>query len=289
MKKGANPVTMAEMKKGGYCGKCHNGITAFSPELESCYRCHAAQKMEELEEGMDPEAEAKAGQIVYEKWCAPCHGLTGKGDGPAAPFLVPKPRNFFAGAFKIRTTESGELPQDDDVLKIIMKGMPGSSMPAWEGLITTTEAKQTVVYIKTLIEEEVMEYWPPETVTIGEPLPVTAESIAKGKELYTTMKCWECHGNEGKGDGLAASKLKDDWGFPIKAADLTQGWNFRGGHTITDIFRTFTTGLNGTPMPAYLDVLSDEDRWHLANFVKSMSADQKPMLGTFMQWEKGQE
>ena len=104
------------------------------------------------------------------------------------------------------------------------------------------------------------------------------------------MKCWECHGDEGMGDGPAAPKLKDDWGYPIEAANLTQSWNFRGGSTATDIFRTFTTGLNGTPMPAYLDVLSDEDRWHLANFVKSMSAGKKPpQYKTFWEWETDQE
>ena len=131
------------------------------------------------------------------------------------------------------------------------------------------------------MEDWLQEEEPPEPVEWGKPLPVTAESITKGKELYSTMMCWECHGKDAKGDGPSSSGLKDDWGFPIKVADLTQQWNFRGGQTVTDIFRTFTTGLNGTPMPAYFDVLSEKDRWHLANFVKSLAMAKKPRLKTF--------
>ena len=288
MKRGANPITMVKIQAGEFCGKCHNGRIAFGLDLKVCQRCHyrsADRKTAEAKkDGIDPKAETKAGKIIYEKWCVPCHGVTGRGNGPASPALDPKPRNFFDGIFKIRTTPSGELPLDDDVVKIIEKGMPGSSMPAWKGLITTRQAQQTASYIKTLMEDWLQEEEPPEPVIWGKPLPATTESITKGKELYSTMKCWECHGKRAKGDGPSAAGLKDDWGFPIKVADLTQQWNFRGGLTVTDIFRTFTTGLNGTPMPAYFDVLSEEDRWHLANFVKSLGGDKKLLLNTF--WEK---
>jgi len=289
MKRGANPITMVKIQAGEFCGKCHNGRIAFALGLKVCPRCHyrsIAEKTAEQKDGIDPKAEAKAGKIIYEKWCIPCHGVTGRGNGPAAPTLVPKPRNFFDGVFKIRTTPSGELPTDDDIVKIIEKGMPGSSMPAWKGLITTRKVQQTAAYIKTLMEDWLQEEEPPEPVSWGKPLPITTESISKGKELYSTMKCWECHGKGAKGDGPSAVGLKDDWGFPIKVADLTQQWNFRGGHTVTDIFRTFTTGLNGTPMPAYFDVLSEEDRWHLANFIKSLAMDKKPLLKTFWEWNQ---
>ncbi len=292
MEKGSNPVSMVKIQAGESCGKCHNGRIAFGLEIDICHRCHfkpAAEKTVAQKDGTDPEAEVKAGKIIYEKWCAACHGIKGLGDGPAAPALDPKPRNFFDGAFKIRTTPSGELPLHSDVVKIIADGMPGSSMPAWKGLITTREASQSTVYIWTLMEDWLQEEEPPEPVEIGKPPPATKESIAKGKKLFTRMKCWECHGKEGKGDGPSAKKAKDDWGYPIKPANLTEQWNFRGGNAVTDIYRTVTVSLNGTPMPAFLDVLSDEDRWHLANYVKTLARDKQPALKTFWEWVKNQK
>ena len=48
--------------------------------------------------------------------------------------LLPRPRDFTSGKFKIRTTPSGALPTDDDLRHIIREGMPYTSMPAWRQL-----------------------------------------------------------------------------------------------------------------------------------------------------------
>ena len=78
---------------------------------------------------------------------------------------------------------------------------------------------------------------------------------------------------KGRGDGNAFN-LKDDWGFPIQPADQTKCWNFRGSrrdpYDVKNIFRTFSTGVNGTPMPSFADNTTIEERWHLSNFVQSL-------------------
>ncbi|MEK7386851.1 MAG: c-type cytochrome, partial [candidate division NC10 bacterium] len=74
--------------------------------------------------------DAAAGKSVYEKKCASCHGDKGDGKGPAADLLVPKPRDFTTGVYKIRTT-ANKAPTDQDLFKIITDGMPGTSMPPW--------------------------------------------------------------------------------------------------------------------------------------------------------------
>ena len=96
------------------------------------------------------EDEVGLGQKVYEVRCMHCHGIEGKGDGAAAPFLDPKPRDFTRGQFKIRSTMSGFLPTDDDLFKTVSEGMPGTSMPAWKELLSEEERREVVDYIKTL-------------------------------------------------------------------------------------------------------------------------------------------
>ena len=59
------------------------------------------------------------GQITYEKWCAGCHGEDGAGAGPAANTMLPRPRDFTLALYQVRTTSSGELPTDADMLKVI--------------------------------------------------------------------------------------------------------------------------------------------------------------------------
>jgi mono/diheme cytochrome c family protein len=117
-----------------------------------------------------------------------------------------------------------------------------------------------------------------ETVTVLQldsikPIPPSKESIEKGAQLVVDKKCIECHGVEGRGDGNAFN-LKDDWGFPIQPADWHKCWNFRGSrqdpYNVKNIFRTFSTGINGTPMPSFADNTTIEERWHIANFVNSL-------------------
>jgi hypothetical protein len=65
----------------------------------------------------------------------------------------------------------------------------------------------------------------------------------------------------------------DEWGHPIRPADLAQSWTFRGGSSREDIFRTMSTGLNGTPMPSFADALQPEQRWAITDFIASLSGN----------------
>ena len=93
----------------------------------------------------------------------------------------------------------------------------------------------------------------------------TKPSIARGEKVWGDMKCWECHGKLGRGDGPKALDLKDDWGDPILPFDFTSG-ALKGGPLVEDIYRTFTTGLDGTPMPSYADSLDERARWDLVSY-----------------------
>ena len=80
------------------------------------------------------DAQRESGRKLYAKNCSQCHGEKGDGEGYATPHLYPRPRNFTTGKFKIRTTPNGALPTHQDLVNIIKRGMPYTSMPAWPNL-----------------------------------------------------------------------------------------------------------------------------------------------------------
>ncbi|HEY3122790.1 MAG TPA: cytochrome c, partial [Thermoanaerobaculia bacterium] len=77
------------------------------------------------------EAQREAGKALYLKNCSQCHGEKGDGQGYATSHLLPQPRNFTTAKFKVRTTPNGALPSHQDLVNIIRRGMPYTSMPAW--------------------------------------------------------------------------------------------------------------------------------------------------------------
>lgn len=230
----------------------------------------------------------EAGKRVYFTKCVWCHGVDGAGDGPGADRLWPRPRNFNQGTFKIRHTASGELPLfnfkeqtagKNDLFETVTHGLPGSAMPPWEGILTEEQRLQVLSFVTTqLVKDRKFTDKDTETQTVlqlGEikQVPSTKESIDKGAQLVVDKKCIECHGVTGRGDGNAFN-LKDDWGFSIQPADWHKCWNFRGSrqdpYNVKNIFRTFSTGVNGTPMPSFADSTTLEERWDIANFVQSL-------------------
>ena len=221
------------------------------------------------------EAQREAGKQLYSKYCSQCHNDNGDGEGPAAVHLRPRPRNFTTGKFKIRTTPNGALPTHQDLVNIIRRGMPYTSMPAWPEF-TDQEVSNIAHYITTFSSEFANAENVPKPVELPSGPGSTSQSVELGKKLYEDTGCVRCHGTLGRGDGPSAPTLKDDWGHPIRAADLTQSWTFRGGSSREDIFRTMSTGLNGTPMPSFLEALTPEQRWAITDFIVSLSGTSGP-------------
>jgi mono/diheme cytochrome c family protein len=227
------------------------------------------------------DAQRQAGKQIYEKNCSQCHGERGDGQGVATPFLLPRPRDFTSGKFKIRTTPSGALPTTQDLKSIIRAGMPYTAMPAWPQF-NDRQLTDVAYYVKSFDPEFANPERQPTPIQIPPAPALSGESLERGKKLYADLGCARCHGALGRTDGISAPTLKDDWGHPIRPADLTRRWTFRGGPTRQDIFRAFSTGLNGTPMPSFADALKVEERWDLANFVHSLSPSDAPEYATLL-------
>ncbi len=230
---------------------------------------------------MGSDNQRTAGKALYMDKCSQCHGDDGDGKGAGAGFFRPLPRNFTSGSFKIRTTESGELPTDADLKSIIRRGMPYTGMPAWPKF-SEEELSDLVYFIKGYNADFADSSNHSKPIDIPKAPAFSAESARKGAALYVENKCLDCHGKQGRGDGESAPTLKDDWGNAIRPADLTRRWTFRGGSRREDIYRTFMTGLNGTPMPSYASSIPEADRWALVDYVHSLSPGDAPDYATLV-------
>lgn len=227
---------------------------------------------------------AEVGKQLYRRFCIGCHGDRGDGMGENANYVTgpyigvqyasPLPRNFTLGLFKCRSTPTGTLPLDSDLFDTIGRGIYTTYMPTW--LPLTPEARADLVaYVKTF-SPRFKDEKPGEPIKIAPPTPDTPESVKRGGELYQKMKCFECHGTTGHGDGPSASTLRDNLGNPIKPYDFAEGTRFKCGSTDEDLFRIFITGLDGTPMPSWADYLDGNQAWDLVHYIRSLMVNYRP-------------
>ena len=218
------------------------------------------------------------GETVYKQYCGACHGQNGDGRGAEADRLRTKPRDFTTGQYKFQSTPSGSLPLDEDIFRTISQGVRTTSMLAQLHL---SEAERWAVteYLKTFSPRFRTEK-PSQPIAIGTEPPATRDLVNLGRRFYADAGCAECHGAAGKGDGPSAKELRDDAGNPTQRADLTAR-PFKSGPKPRDLYRTISTGLNGTPMPSYADVLSANERWGVVYYILSIATRERPrgMMG----------
>lgn len=212
------------------------------------------------------------GRQIYLTYCAVCHGERGDGRGPAAARLQIKPRDFTSGLFKFRSTPSGALPLDADLYRTLSQGIHRTSMIPQTHL-SVDDRWAVIQYLKGFSARFVREN-PAKPVWLPSPPANLQARWRQGKQLYVDAGCVQCHGASGRGNGPAATELRDDWGHPIQPTDLTLR-PFKGGSSPTPLYRTLSTGLNGTPMPSYRDVLSEEELWALVAYVNSLATSER--------------
>jgi len=232
---------------------------------------------------------------IYEHRCSVCHGENGAGDGPAADFLYPRPRDFTMGLFKFKTSPGDLPPRDDDMFQAIKFGLPGTSMPGWSDLLSDEQIRGLITTVKQF---DISAIWAPEDApwedfdddgrykkldlnviteqeSTDSQILYSAESVAKGESVYEE-NCRKCHGEQGRGDITSGKFLEDDWGYRTWPRDLTKPWTWRTsgspyGNTeigkddqtrdevIRNIYTSLSIGIPGTPMPAHRGAGEDEE------------------------------
>jgi mono/diheme cytochrome c family protein len=219
---------------------------------------------------------AAEGKKLYRRYCVGCHGPLGDGNGENAPWIDPKPRDFVGATFKCRSTPTGTLPTDQDLYNAITRGFYNSNMPHWDALLDQNRV-DLVAYIKTFSPRWKTEK-PGEPINVPAEPPVTMQSINHGAELFQKMECWKCHGQQGRGDGPSAATLTDSKDQPIRPYDFssaTDDSRFKCGVTNQDLYKVFMTGLDGTPMPSFADVIQPNDAWDLVHFLRTLQTHRK--------------
>ena len=181
----------------------------------------------------------QGGYGLYRKHCLHCHGVSGAGDGPTSAFLYPRPRDYRRGLYKFTSTISLHRPARADLRKTLKNGLHGTSMPAFEALMSDAEIEQVVDYViflslrgeverglidaaandgelsKDAINDTtsvVFRNWKnAENEIENPPTPRTAptrESVVRGRNLFlgvnqtgNKVECTTCHGPQGMGNG----------------------------------------------------------------------------------------
>ena len=146
-------------------------------------------------------AGAATGVTLYFEHCAICHGPDGRGNGSAAPSMIPRPRDFTLGQFKYKSTPAGEPPSDDDLYAVIADGLSASAMPAGRDLLTPDEIRALIGVVRSMSPPSDAPSAPVEIAPRVEP---TADSIARGRKLYGEAGCSVCHGETLHGGAVLA-------------------------------------------------------------------------------------
>jgi mono/diheme cytochrome c family protein len=244
------------------------------------------------------------GTELYAKYCALCHGEAGDGGGKFAYLMNPRPRDFKQGKFKLSTTRN-QIPTDEDLVRTIGRGMPGSAMPPWDHL-PLTDLQALARYVRefhvTGTKEE-LERWVadgslnqtglpavlaertrPGAALVIQPEPSFGEiRWFRGRRLYLES-CASCHGADG--NPVPEEVKFDAEGYPVPPRSFVNGI-FKGGSDGHQLYARIWKGMKGTPMPASEGVYTGDEMWDIIHYVQSLAragAQERAQLkqGTFV-------
>jgi mono/diheme cytochrome c family protein len=237
-------------------------------------------------------AELQQGAAAYSNYCRPCHGDAGDGNGLSGQGLNPPPRDLRLGVYKFGAVAAGQLPNDADFRRIITGGLHGTAMLAWD--VPDPELDSLIQYVKAFSPRWLQEKPGDPIVLSRDPwIDREASAIDRGKRVYHGMaQCAvACHPayatradifaytkdltgmrvEEFRADLYAPVPKTSDFGMMIVPPDFTFQPP-RAGDATVDIARTIASGIGGTAMPTWKNVLPDIDLWAMAHYVRSLIA-----------------
>lgn len=227
-------------------------------------------------------ANVDRGKVIYKEYCSQCHGATGKGDGPGASGLIPKPAIHANIPFD-------KLPMEY-LYNVVNHGgaAMGKSpnMPYWNLTIGQQGVADVIAYMRATfkgapdiaaapsggqggacVQPRQVVKVPDDFLTKTNPLPTSAGTVQAGKELFLKtaqpVACAMCHGEKGDGKGIMGAAL------------VPPPRNFTCGAMMKDIpdghlFWIIKNGSPGTGMMSFAG-LPDEQVWQLIHYIRSLA------------------
>ena len=223
---------------------------------------------------MTPES-IKAGEEVFFTYCSGCHGRRADGRGRKSLNLIPRPQN-------LRNAQFVKYLSDERMYTSISGGVRGTSMPAFDMILTAGRRWNVINYIRSLTASDTLELanaiaYQPVAADAKNPVERTAASIRQGKELFLDY-CANCHGAEADGQGVIAENLVPR---PRNLVVITS-WGGRPFMDFMDdarLYDSITNGVPGTSMLPWIGVFNEEQIWHLINYLRSEAAQMKERIG----------
>lgn len=196
---------------------------------------HSAQAAPAAQTPTDPPS-AREGHAIYQENCAPCHGTQGWGDGPTAAQLSNPPT-------ALADPQIARAAIPNDWFQVTKEGRMALFMPPWKNRLSDAEIWDVVAFALTL--------------------HTTQNELARGQTVWGEQ-CAACHGDQGAGDGPEA--VAKNWTLPDFSDPA-----YASQRSLTDWFQTASQGQGN--MPAFADVLSEQDLWNVSAFMRTFSSE----------------
>ncbi len=224
---------------------------------------------------------ALPGWPLYDRYCLSCHGANGDGKGPAAPFTWGDPRAFATGVYEWRSTATGQPPTDDDLRTAIRFGAPGTSMPAFDAVLTGSDIDKLIAVLEAFAPAAFAA--PGKPIVIG---PPRSPDAARGAALWKQHGCERCHGSDGRGNVQGLAERPYDLTTQLlrrpRPTDDAEG---RRKAMVLSI----ATGMAGTPMPGFAGAVTEPELWALADHVLALNANAKPRTSAALDLDRIEE
>ncbi len=213
----------------------------------------------------------KAGQLVFFEYCSGCHGRRADGRGPQSLNLNPKPQN-------LRNAQFVKYLTDERMYSSVSGGVRGTAMPAFEFTLTPEKRWNVIHYLRSLTADDTLNL--PNSIAYqrvqsdaGNPIPLTDTSVARGRVIFLNY-CGSCHGARADGKGVIAQNLVP---APRNLAAITSWGEKPFVDYLSDarLYDSITNSVPGTSMLPWIGVLTDEERWHTVNFLRSEAQHQR--------------